>query len=175
MKHSRLKALTERSMGLGMYAVRKLYTKQWEHESPDERYSVQIERGGKPVAGIQSDRISAVEEEVMRWNKANHIHGWFVDNVQGGIDDCKQYLVEDDDLRKLVAVCKKIERTAMNGSIDKALARKLLPTRYQFSHGFVQYDDRYLSTVIATGEWAARMLAQSDAGVPGEIYYSSSW
>ena len=27
------------------------------------------------------------------WRKANHIHGWFVKNVQGGKDNCEEYSV----------------------------------------------------------------------------------
>ena len=95
-------------MGLDMYAARRLYVKQWEHQSPDERYTVQIAHGGKPVSGIQSDRISDVDEEVMYWRKANHIHGWFVDNVQNGEDDCKPYHVNWNRLRELHSVCAKV-------------------------------------------------------------------
>ena len=71
-------------MGLDMYAARRVYVKQWDHQSPDERYAVQIACGGRPVPGIQAGRISVIEEEVMEWRKANHIHGWFVANIQSG-------------------------------------------------------------------------------------------
>ena len=84
-----------------MYANRRIYTKQWEHQSDDEKYTVEVVRGGKPVAGIQLGRISHVEEEVMYWRKANHIHAWFVKNVQDGIDNCAEYYVSPDNLREL--------------------------------------------------------------------------
>src|SRR5690348_7389057 len=97
-------------MGLDMYVHRRVYCKQWEHQKPDERFSVQIARGGKPVSGIDPKRISSVDEEVMCWRKANHIHKWFVDNVMDGEDrnDGRDYEVSDDDLRKLVDVCQKV-------------------------------------------------------------------
>lgn len=188
-------------MGLDMYAARRLYVKQWDYQSEDERYTVQIAHGGKPVSGIQSDRISAVEEEVMYWRKANHIHGWFVDNVQKGEDNCGTYHVSWDDLAKLLDVCKKVIEASklVDGMVfageqwspekpepvtlrepgkvieDPTVAKKLLPTRKGFFFGSYEYDEHYLDDVIATRDWAESMLADNRAGVPGEIYYSSSW
>ena len=39
------------------------------------------------------------------WRKANAIHGWFVKNVQGGIDDCSQYEVSAEQLQQLHDAC----------------------------------------------------------------------
>ncbi|MBW6469642.1 MAG: hypothetical protein K0A90_00290, partial [Methanosarcinaceae archaeon] len=36
---------------------------------------------------------------VMCWRKSNAIHKWFVNNVQSGVDDCKDYNVTIDDLK----------------------------------------------------------------------------
>lgn len=191
-------------MGLDMYAARRLYVKQWEHEKPDERYTVQIAYGGKPVPGIQSDRISAVEEELMTWCKAYHIHGWFVDNVQGGIDDCGQYPVDDNQLQDLRKRCEKVlaaskltdgmvwDRTSYSqehprglvhrtpGKVieDTTVAERVLPLRLDLpcvSLGEWEYDERYLTQVSATLSWVNRTLADNKAGVPGEVCYSSSW
>ena len=46
------------------------------------------------------------EHEVMYWRKANAIHKWFVDNVQGGEDDCREYPVSNDQLIELRDTCK---------------------------------------------------------------------
>jgi len=184
-----------------MYAARRLYVKQWDHQSPDERYAVQLTKGDKAVSGVQSDRISGVEEEVMYWRKANHIHGWFVDNVQDGEDDCKEYYVSDDKLRELLSVCNKVIKASklvdgivFNGTIhdkdhpnglplceagkvieDATVAKELLPTREGFFFGHYEYDEDYLNDVIETRDWAERTLADNKVGVPGDIYYSSSW
>ena len=188
-------------MGLDMYAARRLYVKQWEHASQDERYTVQIAFGGKPVVGIQPDRISAVEEDVMYWRKANYIHGWFVDHVQNGNDDCGTHYVDWDKLRELLLRCKKVikasklvDGTVFMGTVynkerpngvvqrapgtvieDVAVAKKLLPTRAGFFFGNNEYDEDYLDEVVRTRDWAERMLADHRAGVPGEVHYSSSW
>lgn len=188
-------------MGLDMYAARRLSVKQWDFQKPEERYTVQIACGGKPVAGIEPDRISEVGEEVMYWRKANHIHGWFVDNVQDGEDDCGTYRVDDEKLLELLEVCEKVvtasklvdgmvyqstvydpkhpkglvQRTAGKVIEDGTSAKALLPRREGFFFGYYEYDEDYLNDVIETREWAKRMLADSKAGVPGVIYYSSSW
>jgi hypothetical protein len=184
-----------------MYAARRLYVKQWSHQKPEERYTVQIAHGGKPVSGIEPDRISVVEEEVMYWRKANHIHGWFVDHVQDGNDDCGTYSVDEGKLKQLLDICKKVLEASklVQGTIlvstvytkkhpegeplrevgkvllDTVVAKELLPMRSGFFFGSEEYDEFYLEDVIATRDWATRMLADRKAGVPGEIYYSSSW
>ena len=39
------------------------------------------------------------------WRKANHIHKWFVDNVQDGEDDCREYDVSIEQLHELRNIC----------------------------------------------------------------------
>jgi hypothetical protein len=184
-----------------MYAARRLYVKQWSHQKPEERYTVQIAHGGKPVSGIEPDRISSVEEEVMYWRKANHIHAFFVDNVQDGEYKCGTYHVEWERLRALLVVCDKVIKASklVPGSVykgtqydkdhpegvamresgrvieDASVAKALLPTREGFFFGSYEYDEDYLNDVKATYDWAFRVLADNKVGVPGEIYYSSSW
>lgn len=53
----------------------------------------------KPLQNIYSKK-STIFEEVASWTKANHIHGWFVNNIQNGNDNCHYYFVTEDDLRK---------------------------------------------------------------------------
>jgi hypothetical protein len=184
-----------------MYAARRLCVKQWNFQSPDERYTVQIARGGKPVPGIKADRISWIDEGVMYWRKANHIHAWFVDNIQDGEDDCGEYRVDDDKLHALHAVCQKViaasklvDGTVYAGTVydrdhphgvvqrtpgkvikDAAVAEQLLPTREGVFFGNTEYDEDYLNEVIRTRDWTAEMLADRANGVPGDIWYSSSW
>ncbi len=184
-----------------MYAARRLYVKKWDHQPADERYSVKIARGGKPVVGIQDDRISAIEEEVMYWRKANHIHAWLVDNVQDGEDDCKDYYVDWNQLKELLRICKKVLKASklIDGVVhkstplepnspvsvelgetgkvikDSTVAKELLPRGVGFFFGSDDYDEDYLTDVKDTHDWIVRMLADHVAGVPGGIYYSSSW
>jgi hypothetical protein len=184
-----------------MYAARKLCVVQSTFDKPKERYTVKLMRGGKPVPGIQADRISTVEEEVMYWRKANHIHNWFVEHVQDGVDDQRSYYVSWEQLEHLLDDCKKvieaselIERaevvgtgengenpsgTAMGetGKVikDPTVAKSLLPTQQGFFFGSYDYDEHYLNDVVETRDWVQRMLDDHRNGVPGDIYYSCWW
>ena len=188
-------------MGLDMYARRKLYVKQWSHQKPEERYTVHVERGGKPIVGFQADRVSSVDEEVMYWRKANHIHAWFVDNVQDGKDDCREYEVDWDKLRELHGVCfdvmsasklvkgmvhhyetwdKKTDAMVVHrrpGQVIKnpSVAKELLPTKKGFFFGTDEYDEDYLCEIERTLAWTMSMLSEYKSGFPARIYYQSSW
>lgn len=189
-------------MGLDMYAHRRLYVKKWSFDDSKEQYDVQITKGGKKVDGIQFDCISSVDEEVMYWRKANHIHRWFVENAQHGEDDCEDYMVEITHLEKLLRCCKEVIEASqlvkgtIHGGIvydsnhpngvtrrvpgklikDATIAHKLLPTTDGFFFGCTEYDEDYLDEVVRTRDWLVRMVSQiKDDGVPGDIYYSSSW
>lgn len=56
--------------------------------------------------------FNSIWSEVGYWRKANQIHNWFVENVQNGVDDCERYEVSEDDLQKLLTICKKVNRLA---------------------------------------------------------------
>ncbi len=162
-------------MGLDMYAYRRHYTKKWSHEKADEQYSVTVNRGGKPVEGIDQDRISLVEEEVMYWRKANHIHGWLVDNVQNGFDECRPCEVSTEKLIELRDICTRVldASKVVNGEIvDARVAHKLLPRREGFFFGSMSYDEEYLDDVKVTRDWIHRMLFEN---LSADIIYHSSW
>lgn len=184
-----------------MYAARRHYVKQWDYQQPEERYSVTVTQGGKPVAGIRPERVSLVEEELMRWRKANHIHQWFVQNVQDGEDDCRTYWVPEDKLRELLAVCKHvIENSELVDGVtsagtmydkehpdgialreagkvlkDNTVASSLLPRQDGFFFGSEEYDEEYLQDVQETHDWLVCTLAESEGGALAGIHYSSSW
>tara|TARA_R100000365_G_C2707526_1_gene43980 strand:+ start:30 stop:530 length:501 start_codon:yes stop_codon:yes gene_type:complete len=163
--------------------------------------SSQVAKGGNSVPGVKAERLSYVEEEVMYWRKANHIHKWFVDNVQSGEDNCERYFVSEENLRQLLDVCNKVieasklkEGTICMGTVynkdhpnglmqraagkviaDTTVASTLLPTAEGFFFGGTEYDEDYLTDVIDTRDWTERTLAEIAAGAPGDIYYFSSW
>lgn len=155
-----------------MYAVRRHLVKQWDHEQPEKRYSVTVMKGGKPVTGIRLECISVVEEEVMYWRKANHIHAWFVENVQNGQDDCGTYHVPEEKLHELLVVCKHIlEKSELVDGMtdtgtpddhehpsgiamreagqvlkDNGVARLSLPRQAEFFFGSPMYDETIFGT-----------------------------
>ncbi len=126
-------------------------------------------RGGKEV---DTSKVKYIVEEVGYWRKANQIHKWFVDNVQNGVDDCKEYLVKEDQLANLLEVCKLI--------LDKApgQASMLLPVQDGFFFGSTNYDLDYFKDLENTVKIIESLFEPDlDGGsyLQGDIYYSSSW
>jgi hypothetical protein len=150
-------------MGLDMYLSKKTYVKQWDHQSPEEKYEVVVTKGGKPVDGIKAKRVKYIEEEVGYWRKANQIHKWFVDNVQDGVDDCRDAYVDSEQLHELLELCKKVQA-------DHSLAEKLLPSTNGFFFGSTEYDDWYFNDIENTIKILEEALEDGDS-----FYYSSSW
>ena len=88
-------------MGLDMYLTNKVYVKNWKHTPKRQRSKLSLTIGGKK---INTDKAVHVDFEVAYWRKANMIHQWFVDNVQDGMDDCKEHMVERDQLKELLDI-----------------------------------------------------------------------
>ena len=93
-------------MGLDMYLTRKIYVKNWEHMRPEEKTHFTIR--GAMKNQIDRTKITYIEEEAMYWRKANALHGWFVDNVQKGKDDCKEYYVSPKQMEELLRLVNKV-------------------------------------------------------------------
>jgi len=103
--------------------------------------------------------------EAAYWRKSNHIHKWFVDNVQEGKDDCGNYYVSRDDLTNLKETCLKILE-------DHSLAAQLLPTQSGFFFGGTAYDDWYFADVKSTVDMIDRALSFDNKW---SFEYRSSW
>ena len=146
-----------------MYLEKRTYVRQWEHQTPEEQYNVEVTKGGEPVK-IDPKRVTYVIEEVGYWRKQNQIHQWFVENVQNGEDNCAEYCVSKGQLEDLLEICKKI----LN---DNSLAEELLPTASGFFFGGTEYDEWYFDGIENTIEILEGVLSDTSA----DYYYSSSW
>jgi len=155
-------------MGLDMYLEKRNYVKQWKHNG-DENVDVSVTRNGEPIQSIDPKKVTYVIEEVGYWRKANHIHKWFVDNVQEGEDDCGEYWVSKDSLSKLLDICKAVIE-------DNSKAQELLPTSSGFFFGGTEYDEYYFSDVSKTIRIIESVLSTiNQDNINSSIYYSSSW
>ena len=150
-------------MGLDMYLSKKTYVKYWEHNG-DNNYEVTVTKAGKPT-NIDPKKVSYIVEEVGYWRKANQIHQWFVDNVQGGVDDCRDAYVDRSKLEELLNICKIV-------SIDKDKAEQLLPTASGFFFGGTNYDEWYFQDIQSTIEILEEALSDDEAD---HFEYHSSW
>lgn len=154
-------------MGLDMYLSKRTYVKRWEHQTPQSKHEVIVIRGGEPREDIDSSRISEVVEEVMYWRKANAIHSWFVQNVQEGVDDCKEYLVGEEKLQELIDLCSKVVETKDT---------TLLPPQPGFFFGSQEVDDWYFIDLADTVKSLTKELELCrNTKSSGDFYYQSSW
>lgn len=182
-------------MGLDMYLTKRAYVKNWTHMTEDQKHKVTIEKGGKVLK--PKLEVKGIEFEAGYWRKANAIHQWFVDNVQDGEDDCKEYYVSEEDLKKLLETVNKVleaselvDGEVQNGTTwqdgksvpimekgqyikDPKVAEELLPTQSGFFFGGTNYDQWYYQDLELTKEIIENVLA--DDTIDGEIYYQSSW
>jgi len=88
-------------MGLDMYMTQKVYIGA-AYKAEERPGELEIKAPfGEDIYKIPMAKIEAVELDFMYWRKANAIHKWFVDNVQNGVDDCGNYLIDEEMLEKL--------------------------------------------------------------------------
>jgi len=183
-------------MGLDMYLSKKTYVKNWDYMEPGERIEITVKKGENTFPGIDTSKITYIEEEVMYWRKANQVHNWFVENVQNGEDDCGNYYVSREQLEELLNVCKEVlansklvEGEIVNGERfeegkwipikeegkyieDTSIAKELLPTSSGFFFGSQDYDQWYYEDIKDTVEVLEAELAKKSSA---NYYYHASW
>ena len=152
-------------MGLDMYLYKKVYITSGDWIKEEFREGITVTRGGNSHPTIKNDRIRYVIEEVGYWRKANHIHKWFVDNVQNGVDDCGSYRVTKSELKDLFEICQEVVK-------DNSKAHELLPTNEGCFFGSTDYDQYYYGSIIETINILEDCLGDKDAE---SFEYHSSW
>ena len=140
-----------------------------------------------------------ITEQVGYWRKANHIHKWFVENIQDGIDDCNYHReVTEEDLRELIDVCHEVLCSCemvdakinvgtqySNGKTtpimedgqcvkDPSVAERLSPCSSGFLFGSTAYDNYYVDSIKHTIDVIKKVLETTDFDTQ-MIYYVSSW
>lgn len=142
-------------MGLDMYLTGKIYL-GYKDENPIKQ----------KIKDLVKTEFSPdyVEVELGYWRKANHIHKWFVDNVQNGKDDCETYYVSTSQLRELL--------NDVNDALVSTQPGNILPTQSGFFFGSTEYDENYLQDLKDTREILEKVLESKE---DFEIYYNSSW
>ena len=170
-------------MGLDMYLEKtkrvngltaKDYTAIDEYLSTDERLEdapvdmekIDLLRGSLKEVG-KYYHWKSIFTQVGYWRKANAIHRWFVDNVQGGEDNCATYIVEKDKLEDLLQIVKKVQEC-------HNLAQKLLPSQPGFFFGSTEYDEWYYNSLEETQKILEKVLGETDFEEE-VVFYASSW
>jgi hypothetical protein len=140
-----------------------------------------------------------LSDAVGYWRKANHIHNWFVENVQCGVDNCGSYIVSRDQLVQLRDACQYVLDIAKttNGAVEVGVqysqngvaevitepaeiiinaeeCAEILPTRGGFFFGGIHYDEYYLNGIKTTVQIIDNVLKTTDFDKQ-IIVYSASW
>jgi len=153
-----------------MFLTEKVYIGA-EYKNNKIKSEINITRDGKKIELPNSNNLSEMVYKKAYWRKANHIHAWFVDNVQEGVDDCKEYYVSAEQLQELVDICKTIVKIASKTKlieIEDEL-KKLLPTKSGFFFGGTDIDEYYVEDCKCTIEQLKNLNARH------EYSYISSW
>jgi hypothetical protein len=147
-------------MGLDMYLTAKRYI--YTFGDDDKALRDVLEQ-----LKVNDMPIKELSYEAGYWRKANQIHKWFVDNVQGGVDNCGEYLVDMKALERLLELVNEVLQ-------DRDKADRLLPTTNGFFFGDISYDESYFDDLINTKAIIENVLSIVELR-KYDIYYSSSW
>ncbi len=148
---------------------------RWENTDLDTVASVV----GLERKDLDEDLPSAtVSVKVAQWRKANQVHSWFVDKVQDGDDNCREYYVSRDELDDLRELCRQVldMRDRQEANPDEALptADDILPVREGFFFGNYEYDEYYYEQVQYTYDTLDKLLT-NDKFKDFDFAYDSSW
>jgi hypothetical protein len=156
-------------MGLDMYLTAKKYL--WSDSDKE------ISQKMGEIVGISSDperrfagsslMVKEISVDAMYWRKANAIHGWFVDNCQGGRDECQETYIPREKLVELRDLCKAVlDNPDSTGDTD-------LEPIGGFFFGSTEKDEWYLQDLKNTVEGITNALSLPEDQY--EFYYQASW
>jgi len=154
-------------MGLDMYLTASKYVGRWSHADEKEKkaYDAIAKAAGLGGFVCKESPSLVVEMTAAYWRKANAIHGWFVENVQSGEDNCARYYVSRDNMQELVKLCKKVTKTRDASE---------LPPQSGFFFGTTAIGDDYFYDVQNTIEQLTAVLGD-ERFKDCEFYYQASW
>jgi hypothetical protein len=161
-------------VGLDQYLTAKkfLSPSEWRGEAVNKQYDTIIKAAEAEKLVNSPFPNASVEISVGYWRKENAIHQWFVDNCQGGEDDCRESHVSREQLETLKSICETILLDKNLVGTDD-LAKKMLPTSAGFFFGSQDFDEWYYKGLEDTIEIVSHCLSPEFDG--WDFYYQSSW
>jgi len=174
-------------VGLDMYLYKSEFISGYSFNK-DERFDQIRDAIGIPVCE-DSPHIT-VDVCVAYWRKANAIHGWFVEHVQNGEDECKPHELSLSKLHELRDACLTVlETKSQNPKAFENIARSVLPPREGFFFGVDDVGESYIHDLQLTlqqidhitnaaGPELSRLSSNEHTNEPEELVfftYRSSW
>lgn len=156
-------------MGLDMYLRARTYFSdgEWRGEKNNQQFE-EIIKTAEVEEYLDTDncfRSAYVEVSVGYWRKSNQIHHWFVENIQGGVDECQEALVGREKLVELKENCEQVLESPV-------LAEQILPVSEGFFFGSTEYDEYYFEDIKDTVKIIDRVLQMPEEW---DFVYQSSW
>ena len=160
-------------MGLDMYLDKRIYISEFSHDNDNDNDNVESKIDKildilkiKDESGNFKHIIVSVP--AIYWRKSNHIHAWFVENIQDGVDDCREYYVSVEDLKRLLS--------AIN--IQLAEKEKMYPVitlspQDGFFFGSTDIDEWYWKDLEYTKKSLEREILQAEIGGYSFTYHAS--
>lgn len=155
-------------MGLDMYLSQSRHIANYEHDPEGQKLAKGVMDALGITAEVQErykDGSLTVRLPAAYWREANAIHGWFVQNVQEGEDDCEEYYVALDQLQGLRSLCQDV--------LDGKQPKDELPPTRGFFFGNTEDDEYYRQDLKDTVEMLDKIIADPDSK-KHSFYYQSS-
>jgi len=173
-------------MGLDMYLTKHTSVISF-YLSSTNQPERKLKITGMP--GVNEEKVVQIVEEAAYWRKCNAIHGWFVENVQEGNDNCRTYHVEVSgenckSLSTLLKICEGIwscylknkNNHGQPNEMAKQFAEENLPNTEGFFFGGKGYDKDYFEWQIKPTIDQLKPIVNGDAPKFYTWYeYRSSW
>lgn len=157
-------------MGLDMYLEAELYVGgHYEHREAkgDITFTMKSLGGDVKEYSIPVTSLASISRHVGYWRKANAIHGWFVENVQSGTDECQRSYVSRDKLNDLLHLC--YNEVESRGTKD---AGSHLPPTPGFFFGSYEINEWYYQDITDTIKILEDALMLDDEW---SFHYQASW
>lgn len=153
-----------------MYLYRREYVGGWDFQTNIDREG-EREFYDNIVKFFGHDRLEAsphvyVDICVAYWRKANAIHGWFVNELGKGVDNCQDIYVSRNDLIKL----RDLAKAAL---LEPSMAGDILPPTSGFFFGPTDIDSWYMEDMRNTVKQIDKVLKESEEH--SYFYYKASW
>jgi hypothetical protein len=166
-------------MGLDMYLNVNKYVSSMDRKSHtvSSEFKTLVDMSG--LDGITKySEFGGVEISypVAYWRKANAIHGWIVNTLAGGVDECQEIHVPRNALVDLLAACKVVMSVSVGESKqDLADEVGLMPTEGFFFGGYQldEYYDEQLKYTIDMLEHVLGLIPEDSFYY--DFTYQASW
>jgi len=150
-------------MGLDMYLYATKYVDDYNDKPLLAKILKAVPLGDKISENSGNFKSASVEIRAAYWRKANAIHGWFVNNLANGVDECQRIEVGRESLQELYDLCE--------AAIKTGKAEALAPVG-GFFFGSTEINEGYWEDLKDTVRQLKPLLALPP---DWEFYYRASW